>query len=211
MRIAEPREPAVARDLLDREPRRDVRPADLVIREHLADRALDVAIERIGLVAPRSLEDRPQRARVADQEAARARRGEIELTAGNAARALTYGREALAIAVDQPTFPCAYRARIASALLAAGDAPAALAESTEAMQLMDLHGRPEEGEMGVRLAHARALHANGKLDEAREVIADLEKRVTAAAALITDPDLRRSFLEGVPEHALGLSLAQMWK
>jgi hypothetical protein len=75
---------------------------------------------------------------------------------------------------------------------------------------MAAHGPPEEGEMVVRLAHARALHATGAIDVARAAISDLEQRVTAAAARVGDPELRRSFLEAVPEHALALSLARSW-
>jgi tetratricopeptide (TPR) repeat protein len=136
---------------------------------------------------------------------------EIELTAGNADAALAYAREALAIDADQPSFHCVYRARIASAHLLAGNATAALDEATQGMQLMETHGRPEEGEMVVRLAYARALHANGKLDAARKVIEDIVRSIDAAAARIGDATLRQSYLDGVPEHALALSLARSWK
>lgn len=78
------------------------------------------------------------------------------------------------------------------------------------MEMMDTHGRPEEGEMIVRLAYARALHASGDIDRARGVIADIVERVTTAAARIGDAALRDSYLHGVPEHAVALSLAQAW-
>ncbi|HUS30680.1 MAG TPA: protein kinase [Kofleriaceae bacterium] len=135
---------------------------------------------------------------------------EIELTAGNAAGALAYAREALVVDAEQPSFHCVYRARIANAHLLAGDSAAALDEAKQAMELMERHGRPEEGEMVVRLAYARALHATGDAATAREVITDIEWRVTTEAARIGDPALRRSFLEGVPEHAVALSLAREW-
>ncbi|MBV8762950.1 MAG: protein kinase [Deltaproteobacteria bacterium] len=136
---------------------------------------------------------------------------EIELAAGNADAALTYAREALALDADQPGFHCVYRARIALAHLLAGNAAAALDEATQAMALMDTHGRPEEGEMLVRLAHARALHATGDTTTALAAITDLEQRITAAAARIGDPELSRSFVEDVPEHALARSLARAWR
>jgi tetratricopeptide (TPR) repeat protein len=135
---------------------------------------------------------------------------EIELVAGNAEAALRYAREALATDSEQPGFHCVYRARIASAHLLAGNAQAALDEATQAMQLMELHGRPEEGEMVVRLAYARALHATGSDIAARSIIEAIEHDVTEAAARIGDATLRRSFLEAVPEHALASSLARAW-
>jgi eukaryotic-like serine/threonine-protein kinase len=135
---------------------------------------------------------------------------EIELVAGNATAALAYGREALA-GESEPSFHSLYRARIANAYLLAGDAASALAEATQAMDLMELNGRPEEGEMIVRLAYARALHAAGNTAEAQTVIDDIAERVTSAAALIGDPALRQSFLEAVPEHALALSFAKTWR
>jgi tetratricopeptide (TPR) repeat protein len=136
---------------------------------------------------------------------------EIELIAGNAGAALTYAREALAIDAEQPGFHCVYRARIALAHLLAGDANAAVDEATQAIELMTTHGPPEEGEMVVRLAYARALHAVGASEAARAVITDIEQRVTAAAARIGDPELRQCFLEAVPENALALSLAASWR
>lgn len=136
---------------------------------------------------------------------------EIELAAGNAIAALVYAREALALDADQPGFHCLYRARIALAHLLAGDAAAALDEATQAMQLMEMHGRPEEGENVVRFAHARALHASGATAAALAAITDLEQRVRTAAARIGDAELGRSFLEGVPEHAQALALAAAWR
>jgi len=135
---------------------------------------------------------------------------EIELAAGNALAALVYAREALALDADQPAFHCLYRARIALAHLLGGDPAAALDEATQAMQLMETHGRPEEGENMVRLAHARALHATGATGAALAAITDLEQRVRTAAARIGDAELSRSFLEGVPEHAQALALARSW-
>jgi tetratricopeptide (TPR) repeat protein len=144
--------------------------------------------------------------------AARYYMAEIELIAGNAQAALTYAREALALALDsdQPSFLAVCRARIASAHLLAGEPLAALDEAAQAMHLMETHGRPEEGEAGVLLAHARALHATGDVPSAQKAIAELEQQITTAAAKIGDAALRRAFLEGVPEHALALSLAKAW-
>jgi predicted ATPase len=136
---------------------------------------------------------------------------EIEIAAGNAEAAMRYAGEAIAIDADQPGFQCVYRARLATAYLLADDPASALAEATTAMQLMDSHGRPEEGEAVVRLAWARALHANGRSDEAKAAIGEAEQRVLAEAQRIADAELRRSFLEAVPEHAMTIALAAAWR
>ncbi len=135
----------------------------------------------------------------------------IELGAGNADAAMRYAREAIDLDADQPGNQCVFRARLASAQLLAGHATTALEEAQTAMQLMETHGRPEEGEAVVRLAYARSLHANARNDEARAAIADAEQRVLGEAARIGDTELRRSFLEAVPEHAMTLALASAWR
>jgi tetratricopeptide (TPR) repeat protein len=162
-------------------------------------------VERAALAAFDAQDNRRQ------QAFARHYLAEIELAAGNAEAALDYARDALAIDFDQPGFHCVYRARMATAHLLAGDKKAALADATEAMRLMEVNGRPEEGEMGVHLAYARALHENGKTEAAHATIVETEERIRAAAAAIGDEALRRSFLEAVPEHALALALARAWR
>ncbi|HEX5064200.1 MAG TPA: hypothetical protein VFV99_32725 [Kofleriaceae bacterium] len=49
------------------------------------------------------------------------------------------------------------------------------------------------------------------MEEAIAVICDAEQRVLADAALIGDAELRRSFVEAVPDHAQTLSLARAWR
>jgi tetratricopeptide (TPR) repeat protein len=182
----------------------------------VAQQNLGVALVRIGKIDEAREAERAALVACEAQQnirhAASARNylAEIELAAGNADAALNYAREAIALDSERPGFHCVYRARIASAHLLAGDTAAALDEATQAMQLMDTHGRPEEGEMAVRLAYARALHGSGDIDNARVVIADTVQRITAIAARIGDPALRQSFLDAVPEHALALSLAKAW-
>jgi tetratricopeptide (TPR) repeat protein len=136
---------------------------------------------------------------------------EIEIAAGKPEVAVRYADEAIQIDADQPSFHCVYRARLASAYLLADDPRPALEEATTAMQLMETHGKPEEGEAVVRLTYARALHANRRTPEALAAIADAEQHVLAGGAKIGDADLRRSFLEAVPEHALTLELARAWR
>jgi hypothetical protein len=62
----------------------------------------------------------------------------------------------------------------------------------------------------VRLARAKALYATGAQGAARTAIADARAHLLAAAAQITDPACRESFLRAVPENARILSLARTW-
>ncbi|WP_437333180.1 hypothetical protein [Sorangium sp. So ce394] len=59
-----------------------------------------------------------------------------------------------------------------------------------------------------RLIHAECLHALGEHAAAAAALDEAHRRLLAQAALIDDPELRRSFLEGVPEHARTLALAR---
>jgi hypothetical protein len=62
----------------------------------------------------------------------------------------------------------------------------------------------------VRLAHAEALDATGAEEEARAAIADAARWLHTVAGRVTDPDLRRSYLEAIPEHVRTLALARAW-
>lgn len=62
----------------------------------------------------------------------------------------------------------------------------------------------------LRLVHAEALHARGRVDEARAAIAGARARILAIAEKIGDPAIRRSFLQQVPENARTLTLARAW-
>jgi serine/threonine protein kinase/tetratricopeptide (TPR) repeat protein len=183
----------------------------------VAQQNLGVALVRLGKIDEARDAERAALAACEAQQnfrhvaSARNYLAEIELAAGNAGAAIDYARAAIADDSERPGFHCVYRARIASAHLLAGDTVAALDEATQAMQLMDAHGRPEEGEMIVRLAYARALHASGDIAHARTVIADTVARITAIAARIGDPTLRQSFLDAVPEHAVALALEKAWR
>ena len=93
------------------------------------------------------------------------------------------------------------QARAAEALAAAEDAMA----RTEAMGGCSMF----RGAF-VRLVHAEALHATGAREAAARAIADARARLLAIADKITDPDYKTSFLEGVPENARTLALADAW-
>jgi hypothetical protein len=130
--------------------------------------------------------------------------GDLELAeehAGDAERALT--------GLDLPLRPYALGV-LADVRLARGDAAGALALARTAFALLETAGGVEEGESLIRLVHARALHAAGDVAAAREAIAEALRSLGKRADRIRDPELRRSFLESVPENARTRELARAW-
>jgi ATP/maltotriose-dependent transcriptional regulator MalT len=88
-----------------------------------------------------------------------------------------------------------------------GDVESALAGADRARTLLDA-GDVEAGEALVRLAHAEALEATGRREEAGAALREACARLTARAARISDVALRRSFLLRVPENARTFELAR---
>ena len=134
----------------------------------------------------------------------------IEIAAGNHAAAVRHARDAISAAHDKPGSLCGYHGTLSHAYRLAGFASHALDAANEAMRLIATHGRPEEGEVAVRLAYAEALHATGAVDDARKAIADARERVLSSAEKIGDPERRRTFLERVVENAATFARATEW-
>jgi hypothetical protein len=105
---------------------------------------------------------------------------------------------------------CIYHATLATAQLRSGDPAAALASALIAVELIAAHGTPEEGEAGVRIIYAEALHAAGRLDEARHAIELAASRLESAAAKISRPEHRATYL-AIDEHQRTLALARAWR
>jgi hypothetical protein len=122
--------------------------------------------------------------------------------AGDLPAAECAARSALEVVESVPplrTFALGVLARI---LLAQGPSSEALIHATEAYRLLtSLGGAIENGEAHVRLAYARALNVNGRIDEARSAAAAARERLLARAATIARDDWRTSFLERVSENA----------
>jgi tetratricopeptide (TPR) repeat protein len=134
----------------------------------------------------------------------------IEIAAGNFAASIQHSRDAIDATPDVPGLRCQFHSTLSTAYRLGGDTQAALAHASTAMQLMETHGRPEEGETEVRLAYAEALYATGSVDAARRVIAEAKLLLLESAAKIADPAWRKSYLEAVPGNAGTLALARMW-
>ncbi len=143
--------------------------------------------------------------------AARCELGEIALRAGDPALAEREITTALdtglrMIALDLPPA----LAVLASARLALGHPAEALAAAREAVAALGVTGTTGFRDAEIFLVHAEALHAAGELDAARAAIVAARDRLLAQAERITDPAMRRSFLEGIAENARTLALAKDW-
>ncbi|WP_438001037.1 protein kinase [Sorangium sp. So ce185] len=99
---------------------------------------------------------------------------------------------------------------LAAVRLAQGRVAEALADAEEAMAGYEaLRMFFAKGSLA-RLIHAEALMAAGDQQRALAALAEARARLLANAAKIGDPELRRSFLEDIREHARTLELARAW-
>jgi tetratricopeptide (TPR) repeat protein len=135
----------------------------------------------------------------------------IEIDAGNFAKALAVVTDAIETGGDMQTALGPYLATASTACRLAGDAAGALAHSRRSLELIAIHGPPEEGEASIRLAHAHALHATGAHAEALAAITSAEAHLLGLAAKIQDEKWRTNFLEAIPENAETLRLARAWR
>jgi eukaryotic-like serine/threonine-protein kinase len=132
----------------------------------------------------------------------------LESLAGNFEQAEAEARAGLELAKEVPTTTACINAALARALVAAGRPGDALACARAAAAILDELGGIEEGESLILLALAEAQHASGQTDNARETIARARARLEERAEAIEDPDIRRGFLQQVPEHARTFELAR---
>jgi hypothetical protein len=97
---------------------------------------------------------------------------------------------------------------LSAAAAAQGRAAEALAAALQAMDILASEGEIEEGESLLRLAHAEALLATGDVGRAAAALAEARAGLLARAGKIADAELRRSFLDRLPENARILALAE---
>ncbi|WP_437852803.1 serine/threonine-protein kinase [Sorangium sp. So ce363] len=122
-------------------------------------------------------------------------------------------REALA-AIEGSVMPSLAddwaRTVLAQVRLAQGRAAEAAAITEDLVARLQAIGlRPPEA-TELTLVHAEALHATGATDEARAALAAARADLLARADRIPDAEIRRCFLENVPENARLLALAEAW-
>jgi hypothetical protein len=105
-----------------------------------------------------------------------------------------------ALSIDPATQALA-RAVHARAKIALGDAEGALDTARRAMEVVRAEGALTEGEVLIRLAYAEALDATGDTQAGELALTAASEKLLQRAQQIDDEELRRSFLERVPEHA----------
>ncbi len=115
--------------------------------------------------------------------------------------------EALAHVPPARALALASLARVRLARGDAASAASALALAEEAQRILASLGGLDEGELLVRLAHAEALLAAGRRDEAWASAEVARARVEELADKLSLPMLRRCFVERVPENAAIVALA----
>ena len=96
-------------------------------------------------------------------------------------------------------------------LLGQGRALEALIAAEEGMEILRELSGVEEGEALIRLVHAMSLEATGDTQSAQDEIGEARKRLLERADRITDPRLRRSFLDHVPENARTLAFSSRFR
>jgi tetratricopeptide (TPR) repeat protein len=97
----------------------------------------------------------------------------------------------------------------AEILLRRGEVARALEVSTYAMSLRKGLA-VEVGDTSVRLLHAQALYANQQQEAAIQTLEEAQKNIVQRAQQISDPHLRTTFLENIPEHVAVASLLTQW-
>ena len=139
---------------------------------------------------------------------ARAHLARILLLAGGADAAEREARLAIGVLASTPPSRAYAMAVLALALLAQKKIDGALAAAQGGMDLLESLGGLEEGETLVRLAYSEALAASGR--SPRDAIATAARRLRERAARIDLADLRKSFLERVPENARTIARSLEW-
>ncbi|APR74982.1 Adenylate cyclase [Minicystis rosea] len=203
----------ILRDALERAERLDLDSWTPVAR-HLLSRILR---QRGAFVEARSLASQALSAlgRQGDakfQASARHYLAEILAAEGDLEAALEHARAALDLIADSHAVRREVIGAYAEILLRAGRVTEALAYAREGVAALDPEGGGiAESESRLRLVFVDALDAASDPEGAREALKSALTSLTARAARIHDPALRRSFLERVPENARLVMLAREQK
>jgi eukaryotic-like serine/threonine-protein kinase len=137
---------------------------------------------------------------------ARAHHAMVLKAMGRLDEAVTEAEQALELIAMAPTFRSMGNAALADALLAKGDVARAL-EVAEAASAQLSGGGASEADSYVRLVHVKALRAAGRLEDFRLAATRARAILFSRADAITDPTLRKCFLESVSENVETLELA----
>jgi ATP/maltotriose-dependent transcriptional regulator MalT len=97
-------------------------------------------------------------------------------------------------------------AGLSRALLAGGKNDEALALAKEAMALLAQREGAVEEPMSIKLFYVEALLATGQSREAAKLLSELSVAILEQASHLRDPELRRTFLNEVEDHARTFTL-----
>ena len=131
----------------------------------------------------------------------------ILLTAGDANAAEAEARRVAEAPASPPPLRAGALAALAAALVEQKRVAEALTAAVEANRVLASLGSVEDFETLIGVVHAEAHEAAGDLDAARAAIADARRRVLLRAARFGEA-ARARFLEGVPDNARCLKLAE---
>jgi hypothetical protein len=134
----------------------------------------------------------------------------IQVLAGRFATAVQSAQSGSRLAESMPAIQAYFLGLLSRALLPLGRVTEALQVAEEAERLLAAQGRLEEGEVIIRLAHAEALHASGRVDEARLAVRAVRDAVVMRAAKIGNDEWQRSYLDRVEENRRALQLVVEW-
>jgi tetratricopeptide (TPR) repeat protein len=126
------------------------------------------------------------------------------------ARAEEAARRALEAAGGTPSLRASALAVLADVLVAKGEHEQALRVADEAAVLLAEGAALEDAEPWVRAAHAEALHANGRAEDAARAIGDAKARLDDQVSRLPTDEDRVRFRERVPIHARILHRAASW-
>jgi eukaryotic-like serine/threonine-protein kinase len=173
----------------------------------LADRG---ALDEAQREATRLIEDGSSLQRSPDEGQGRWALADVLRRKGELAAAEREARAAVDLLTVLPRDQAAAMAMLAAIQLAAGRVEDALATAEASIARYDEFGVFGFKGAFARLVHAEALHAAGAHPRALSVLSALAARLAAQAERIRDPELKRSFLEDVPENARVFALARTW-
>jgi eukaryotic-like serine/threonine-protein kinase len=132
------------------------------------------------------------------------------LARGDTDRAIREARLAEELLTGAPALSAVATATLSRALYASGELDGSLRAAIRATACLEAlgEGNMGEGESAVRLALVLVLAARGE-ESARDALEVARRRLLARAERIDDAELRRRFLEDVPDHRETLTLDRL--
>jgi eukaryotic-like serine/threonine-protein kinase len=168
------------------------------------------ALGEAGELAARRIElarQSPQGVDVIREAEGRWLHGEIALRSGDLAGAEREIEAALGPLSTSPLFWRLAAAALVEVRCRQGRAAEAVALAREILVTVEAQGGAGQRAGRLQLAYAESLYASGDAEAGDAVLARARRDLLERAGWIDDPEVRRRFLTGIPEHACTLALA----